>query len=565
MTTVTTRTRKLLLWASLLIGAVAIGATILLRPSPYTGQFQEGRADISLPDALIRSSSLSRLPPDLLRIPLARDVLTEDFVAYYEENENRVALAGALRRIAYEHELDFPEKLLESVFDEPAEVALWRDDGGRLKDFVVVLSRNTLARVIQALLPVAAKATDIQLSLVGKLDGTDVDILALQYGSGHTLLLLTQGERIVVLSSPGMLLGAGDEPQSEKAVAIIKELLTDDKALSPFARHFLLEKPLAAQTHELTLAARAFALDYQAFVPGLKALNLSFDHQGKWQSAVLLDGAAWNIGDGSSLWSALPHGPGFCAVLPMNWPLLDSVRGTLNAEPEEATAQTAPQATALQASAAAPAVFTGPAAVCWYKGSRLYAPLFAGRLSARASTKERQDFFALAAQATKAGQGEIAEQSTPEKPAAARDFALWQGKIASPYGWPDENGTRYLTPALAIGDDLVFFSPNAALVSSALDVAAKRYPALTDSFGNREQAPLAFIDPAAAAAILRDEIFISLPVSEEAIFRNAADAYLIPRLEALARYPAQRIEVTEKVRQEGIAWYPLAWQEKTAP
>jgi len=40
--------------------------------------------DLTYPDALIDSQSLSQLPRDVLRVPLLRDVLTEDFVAYYE-------------------------------------------------------------------------------------------------------------------------------------------------------------------------------------------------------------------------------------------------------------------------------------------------------------------------------------------------------------------------------------------------------------------------------------------------------------------------------------------------
>src|SRR5664279_5446982 len=63
------------------------------------------KLDLSRPDALIRTQSLSSLPRDLLTIPLARDVLREDFLFYYEQTEDRLGLKGTLRRIAYEHEL----------------------------------------------------------------------------------------------------------------------------------------------------------------------------------------------------------------------------------------------------------------------------------------------------------------------------------------------------------------------------------------------------------------------------------------------------------------------------
>jgi uncharacterized protein YfaA (DUF2138 family) len=64
--------------------------------SPFHGLVSGLNLDLSRPDALIRTDSLSRLPPDLLKLPVARDVLTEDFVDYYERHENRLSLAGTI-------------------------------------------------------------------------------------------------------------------------------------------------------------------------------------------------------------------------------------------------------------------------------------------------------------------------------------------------------------------------------------------------------------------------------------------------------------------------------------
>jgi uncharacterized protein YfaA (DUF2138 family) len=536
---ITPKIKNFLFWLLLVGGLVALGS-VMLRPPPFSGQIGKRAPDIHLPDALIRSHSLSKLPSDLLRIPLARDVLTEEFVTYYEQNESRLALSGTLRRIAYEHKLDFPERLLESVLDEPAEVALWRDDAGRLKDFVVVLSRNYLARIIQTLLPAVVKASDMQLSSMGKLDDSDVDILILEYGVGRQLLLLSKGERIIALSNPAMLF-TDAETQSEKAVEIIRELLAGGKSASPFARHFSLETPLAEKKHELTFGARAFALNYESFVPGLAALSLAFDEQGKWQSAALLDGVAWRNDGSKNLWAVLPHGASFCASAPLNWTQMASLLEELNTHRDQPTEPEAFTAN-----------FSGSAAVCWYKGARLYTPLFAAHLNAEADEKKVQEFFDLAAQAIRTEESKTSMEA---------DSALWQGEIASRFGSPGDNGKRSLKPALAIQRDIVLFSPDAELVENALAVAAKRYPALSDSFRAGKDAPLAFIDPEALASLLRNEIFIALPRDEEALFRNAAEAYLVPRLEALARYPAQHIGLPKTVRNDGLAWYPLKWQE----
>ncbi|MGZ3159331.1 MAG: DUF2138 family protein, partial [Burkholderiaceae bacterium] len=64
------------------------------------------KVDLAHPDALIRTTSLSKLPRDLLKVPIARDVLTEDLAFYYEQHEDRLGLSGAIKRIAYERKLD---------------------------------------------------------------------------------------------------------------------------------------------------------------------------------------------------------------------------------------------------------------------------------------------------------------------------------------------------------------------------------------------------------------------------------------------------------------------------
>ncbi|MDR0702170.1 MAG: DUF2138 domain-containing protein [Azoarcus sp.] len=539
--------RKRLLRFSLAAGAVALGVYLLLRLPPFAGRVEPFEADISLPDALIRSYSLSRLPTDLLRVPLARDVLTEDFVTYYEENEGRLALSGTVRRIAYEHKLDLPGKLIESTLDEPAEVALWRGADGRLRDFVIVMSRNALARAIQMVLPVIGKAADAQVSKAGKLDGSDVEILALEYGYKHRLLLLAKGDRIVALSNPGMLLAPGgdgaDEPwvQSTAAAKFIRKLFDINETVTPFARRFRLGKTPLEKKHELILGARMFTFGYDSFTPGLTALSMTFDDRGAWQSAALTGGGPVS-GGGEELWANLPHGPSLCASLPVDWVRVVPVLKKFNASLER------------------PAVptwfadhFSGSAAVCWYKDSRLHTPLFAARLKSNIDAKQAGEFFSIADSAI-AGKGDASFD-------AESGIAQWQGAVESRFGVAGENGgPRKLKPALALHGDVVFFSPDAALVGNALDVAAKRYPALADSFAKTGGNTLAFVAPEALAALLRDEVLTALPRNEEAVFRNAADAYLLPRLETLARYPSQRIKLAKGKSRNAYEWRALEWE-----
>src|SRR5688500_4355479 len=121
---------------ALMGGLLVLAAALLWYRAVTWARFQEpvtGLAvDLAHPDALIRTQSLSQLPRELLKVPLAQDLLTEDLLFYYEEHPDRLGLKGSLRRIAYEHELGWGDELLAWVLDQPAEVALWRARDGRL-------------------------------------------------------------------------------------------------------------------------------------------------------------------------------------------------------------------------------------------------------------------------------------------------------------------------------------------------------------------------------------------------------------------------------------------------
>ena len=115
----------------LVVGAIVYAARHIAPPPPEELPERSALAlDLSAPDALIESRSLAQLPRDLLDVPLLKDALTEDFVFYYQSNADRLGLLGSLRRIAYEHELELQDTLLQELFDQPAQIALWRGRDG---------------------------------------------------------------------------------------------------------------------------------------------------------------------------------------------------------------------------------------------------------------------------------------------------------------------------------------------------------------------------------------------------------------------------------------------------
>jgi uncharacterized protein YfaA (DUF2138 family) len=101
----------------------------------FAGEASFRQLDLARPDVMIKTNSLAKLPRDLLQVPLFKELLSEDFVFYYEQNEGRLSLSGTFRRLAYEHDLDVGDWLTRMVIDEPAEVLLWKGSNGRLQHY----------------------------------------------------------------------------------------------------------------------------------------------------------------------------------------------------------------------------------------------------------------------------------------------------------------------------------------------------------------------------------------------------------------------------------------------
>jgi uncharacterized protein YfaA (DUF2138 family) len=113
------------------------------------------------------------------------------------------------------------------------------------------------------------------------------------------------------------------------------------------------------------IGQQALTLGYAHFLPALAGLR--FDHaDGNWQASLRLNQTSATAAlDTAGIWRAVPLGAALCTALPVDWP---------------ATAE--PLAVLLGKDAVLPATLAALdpiAAVCWFAGSRLSAPLFIAR------------------------------------------------------------------------------------------------------------------------------------------------------------------------------------------
>ena len=545
----TARRRRLFLGAAacgLLL--LAAGAVFPRRGTAALGGVASLGLDLRQPDAFIETTSLARMPRDLLTVPLFRDVLTEDFVAHYEQTEGRLSLSGTLRRIAYERDLDLGDWIIRAVLDEPAEVALWKSADGRLGHSLITINRNVVTRILEAAAKVALG--DAQLRRVdGDLvvDGVPVPVYALRYGPRRTLLFAGHGQRLVALSDAGMLTGR-DGKVAESGRAVVAGLLSsgDATARAIYRERFGLERRHAQ--HTIAVRAPYLSFGYQRFFPGVEALRFDFADHG-WSTSVRFDPAALPA-DGLQtrpVWGMLPLDPSACLALPVDWKAAATLAASFGIDPVEM--QSVVEALA------------GPAAACWYPKSRLYTPIFVASATRPLGADETELLARLFAavvggpdDADESGEGDI---TTSHLHDGAR---LWQRRVVSRDGVrrdPAERGA-YFQVTLARHRDALAFSPDDRLVEDVLAVAGKRYPAVADQLPDGATA-LAIVSARSLAGLIEAETFASLPAGQEPTFRNAASAHLVPRLRALGRYPTFALVLPADATPRAGGWVSLEW------
>ncbi|HVK54788.1 MAG TPA: DUF2138 family protein [Burkholderiales bacterium] len=503
-------------------------------------------ADLNKPDALIRTQSLAKLPHDLLKAPIAKEVLTEDLAFYYEQHEDRRGLNGSIKRIAYEHKVDWTDRILATALDEPAEVALWRDGKGALRHFAIVMQQRTLAKVLREAAVVALK--DQQLTLAGEIEigAAAVKVYALAINPRRTLLLIASGDRMVVLSDPGLLFDKGNKVTPD-ARAAIAEWLTDDGAL---IRRFALaqSKPadVAQPIHTLVIGAPTLTLGYAALLSGFKGLR--FDFGARWSTYAWIDPQGLpqgRLGD-AAVWRAAPANPSACMLLPVDWRAAKTVVAEAEKKPELPSDKT------LDA-------LDGVALACWYADSSLYSPVFIARLANDAGDRNA----ALKAVATWAIASPKVEggEATSEKPGGMlkeETFdkqTIWRAVGANA---SDGEPQRSATPTVAARGEYIVFSPDGALVDLALDTLAHKNPSVVDQMPVSD-ATLGVVTPHRLSAMAERESYAALSGSGDENLLAAVRAHLPARMKALAAYPPYRLELAPKEEaQDG--WRRVEWR-----
>ncbi|MBA4273533.1 MAG: DUF2138 domain-containing protein [Pseudomonas sp.] len=546
----------LLLAGLCLVAGVAGGfGWLLLKPKAPPVELAGDRLGLSRPDALLETRSLSQLPKDLLTVPFLKATLTEDFVFYYETHADRLGLIGSLRRIIYEHDLKLQDSLIEQLFDQPADVALWRGADGRLKDFLLVMDRGGLAKLLEPLAKVALDDTQLSVFSNLKVGSDEVPLYQLSYNASKSLLFASRGDKLVVLSNPAKYYdpeSGVSEESGHVSPQALAALLNGEKL---FPEAFGLPAKTPETRQRLSVNSSVLAMGYQRFIPNFAGLRFDMDDKG-WHSYLAMDELENQPDfDFKPVWQAMPLGASACVTLPVAAEPQKPLLVKLGAE--DAVAQTLTEHVA------------GAAGLCWYADSRLYTPLLVASLKDEDSSKLDGDLGKLFGSMVGAFESNVEEKVFPVVEKQEGQSHVWQRQVSSSFGPyaardaenPDAiSGKAFMRVSLARHGSTLLFSLDDKLVDKALGTLDKRFPPMADVLPKDVLMPIYF-GPDSMAQLMQQETLDSLPQDMEPVFYNAAQTYLIPKLRTLGGYGKYALTLPEGSEPDGHwQWLPLEWK-----
>ncbi|MDP9511771.1 DUF2138 domain-containing protein [Pseudomonas protegens] len=545
-------------WPALVAGLCLVAAAVAgvgCKPKTPVAELAGDKLGLSRPDGLLETHSLTQLPKDLLAVPFLKETLTEDFVFYYQAHADRLGLIGSLRRIIYEHDLKLQDNLIEQLFDQPADVALWRGVDGRLKDFLLVMDRGGLAKLLEPLAKVALDDTQLSKLAELKVGGDAVTLYQLNYNAGKSLAFASHGDKLVVLSNPAKLydLSSGaDDEHGAVSTAALEALLNGDK-LFPEAFGLEARKPEVQQ--RLAVNSSVLAMGYQRFIPNFAGLRFDMDAQGWHSYLAMQEQDNQPAFDFKPIWQAMPMGASACVALPLAAEQQKPLLVKLGAEEAVASSLTEHMA--------------GTAGLCWYADSRLYTPLLVASLKDKDNTQLDGELGKLFGSMVGARESKVPERIFPVVEQQNGEVHQWQRQVSSNFGqYPAKEakdpqaitGRAFMQVSLARHGSTLVFSLDDKLVSKALDTLDKRFPPLADVVPKDALMPV-YLGPQSLAELIQQETFDSLPQDMEPVFNNAAQTYLVPKLRTLGGYGKYALTLPEGSEPNGHwQWLPLQWR-----
>lgn len=511
---------------------------------------------LSVPDAMISTKSLSALPKDIISIPLFKELLTEDFVFYYQAvDEDILTLKGALQRIAYEYQQTVLDHILKFVFDSPAELSLWKTSDGKLRDLVVVMENSGLKMFLEAVAKLALADSQFGFERKIKINGKDeTDVFHLKAGR-QTYYIATLKGKVYLFTNLERTLLVSDPDAG--AVEKIKTFFGFSELKTGYLGLFGVKR--GEEKHDLLVSMKYLSGGYQRFFSTLKAMRFVMTN-GRWETHLLSGkpntaSAAADLAQlknsktPSEYWKIVPKNAGLCVTIPMDQSTILEFGKT--------TLASIPQATDLLRR------FSMSSVVCWLATSKPFAPVFIVNAQLKESDrpviKKLFEYLIDPKINDKFSEADRLRLKNISENSQGNTYTLMR-EVVSRYGLVQKKtgGPNYFNVKLALKNNLLVFSPEAAAVDQVLLTIDKKYPSLHEILGPiSKEAPL-YISPDKLSQVVMNAILDTLPASQEGVFRNAVTKHLFPNLKKMARQPAFTLSFPIQSAGQSV-WTKIFW------
>lgn len=488
------------------------------------------------PDAVISTQSLSDLPKDILKQSLLKQVLTEDFAFYYEDSSEYLSLKGALKRIAFEHEMTLFDQILNYVMSEPAEMIFWKTEYGRLDEFMLSIERSAIID----LMTFAAKisTSDSQLTkLEERTEGTEkFTIYKLKFGEFNQLFFTNFGNKLIVYTNYKMPI-----PTQQR----LKTWLRDDLFPSSESRGSLLDffsgKGTEKNKHQLYLNMHFLTFGYQKYLANMDYLAFSFNEKDEWKTHGLMSGENARLAlKTDALWKAVPRSPVLCLSLPLNkTSLKDLFLKTFPDKPVDSVVNN----------------LSDNLGTCWFADSQMFTPLYV----INANSGLDKEFLKLAFNS--AIGPFVQNKPAPATVMSEKDKISFLKFVPSKFGNTTDgkkSGKRGFKVKLSSVENYLVFSADSELVDQSAMVISKKSPSLSETLSGKDNIA-AVLFPSKLSLLLKKTIKETLKDKSDSLFKETVTKRFFPSLDKMNSMPNLSLEWPKKLPEQGKRWEELSW------
>ncbi len=498
------------------------------------------------PDLVVNTTAFTTLWRDILKAKVAKTIVNEDLLFYYEESESHLSLKGSVKRIAFERDMTVLDDIFAYVLDRPLKLAFWKGYHGRLNHFLGITNRSGLTDVMTKLGEMTLDDKQLAISSTKEINGKKVNVFKLSYGAGDTLYFYADGDDLIFSSSTYI-----PHPDAEMRKKLFPE---SDLALKDGEKHALLA------------GANFLSFGYQFFSPDLEKVRFVFGKDG-WESSLFSGKDMEDVG----LLAAVPVYPAACSFAPVSMERVEKILDL----PEDLKGK-----------------FSEEVGVCWYESSDVFTPLFVFKGKENFKPAQFKSVFETVTGSFEKGILTDAEKTEREaqiermnngesvsdliratkfvKPFASQEKATansWKlsREVSSPWGTyeasksknvEDMRSRRFFVVTLAQHKEFMFFSPDDKLVDNAIAALDKKYPNAGDLMKNGEF-PLFLLDPSRLGKMMKESMLDSLPMAEESLFRDSLTTKLFP---ALAKLDKEKPVIAILNKAKDGMWKEVEWR-----